>query len=137
MLYSYRGLRPEPIPFRIILPNGFTRTDPTTFTEEELIQAGFTGPFEEPEYNPKIETIDWINNQFIVRSYNEDEINEKWEEIRFIRNKSLSDTDYTQIMDYNMNLLNQEEWAEYRQKLRDIPNLQTNPFDIVWPKMPK
>lgn len=41
MLYSHNSQYPRPIPFRIRLSNGQTRTDPTTFTEQEIADAGY------------------------------------------------------------------------------------------------
>ena len=66
MLYSFNGCRPEPLPFRITLPNGFTRTDPSTFTEAEITAAGFTGPYTEPAYDPITQQIDWMNGTYAV-----------------------------------------------------------------------
>jgi hypothetical protein len=66
MLFSFNGCRPEPLPFRITLPNGFTRTDPSTFTEEEIAAAGFTGPYTAPVYDPVIEQLDWVDGKFAV-----------------------------------------------------------------------
>jgi hypothetical protein len=66
LLYSHNNQRPEPLPFRITLPNGFTRTDPSTFTEAEISAAGFTGPYTEPAYNPATEQLEWANGAFVV-----------------------------------------------------------------------
>lgn len=66
MLYSFNGTRPAPLPFRITLPNGFTRTDPSTFTEDEITAAGFTGPYTEPAYDPTTEQLDWVDDAFVV-----------------------------------------------------------------------
>jgi hypothetical protein len=66
MLYSFHGARPTPLPFRITLPNGFTRTDPSTFTEDEILAAGFTGPYTEPPYDPATEQLDWVDGAFAV-----------------------------------------------------------------------
>lgn len=66
MLYSFQGARPEPLPFRITLPGGFTRTDPTTFTSDELQAAGFTGPYHEPPYDSATEQLDWVGGAFVV-----------------------------------------------------------------------
>jgi hypothetical protein len=41
MLYSLNGAYPKPLPKRIVLSNGTTRTDPTTFTPEEIADAGY------------------------------------------------------------------------------------------------
>jgi hypothetical protein len=66
LLYSHNNARPEPLHFRITLPNGFTRTDPTTFTEDEIIAAGFTGPYTEPSYDPATEQLDWADGIYSV-----------------------------------------------------------------------
>jgi len=66
LLYSYNGSRPAPLPFRITLPNGFTRTDPSTFTEDEILAAGFTGPYVEPPYNPATEQLGWVDGAYVV-----------------------------------------------------------------------
>jgi hypothetical protein len=66
MLYSLHGARPAPLPFRVTLPNGFTRTDPSTFTEDEIIAAGFTGPYATPPYDPATEQLDWVDGVYSV-----------------------------------------------------------------------
>lgn len=65
-LYSLNGATPAPLPFRINLANGFTRTDPSTFTEEEIAEAGFVGPVEEPEYDPATQALSWNGTSFDV-----------------------------------------------------------------------
>lgn len=65
-LYSLHSARPAPLPFRITLPDGFTRTDPSTFTEDEIASAGFTGPYVEPPYDPATEQLDWVDGAYSV-----------------------------------------------------------------------
>jgi adenosyl cobinamide kinase/adenosyl cobinamide phosphate guanylyltransferase len=48
MLYSLNNKYPTPIPFRIFLSNGKTRTDPSTFTEEEIADAGYKAVSDRP-----------------------------------------------------------------------------------------
>lgn len=67
LLYSLNGERPAPLPFRIRLSNGFTRTDPSTFTPEEIAAAGYSGPFTEPPYDPATQALDWIDGAYVVR----------------------------------------------------------------------
>lgn len=67
-LYSYQGDQPGPLPFRITLPNGFTRTDPNTFTAEEIAAAGFTGPYTEPPYDPNTQILNWVDGKYVVVS---------------------------------------------------------------------
>lgn len=67
MLYSFNNARPEPLPFRITLPSGFTRTDPSSFTEEEISAAGFTGPYVEPSYDPTTQQLLWTDGGYSVQ----------------------------------------------------------------------
>lgn len=60
--------------------------------------------------------------------------NLQWDLIKQIRNKLLQDSDWTQLPD--VPILTKSTWALYRQQLRDITN-QTDPFNIIWPKMPE
>jgi hypothetical protein len=66
MFYSFNGAYPAPLPFRITLPNGFTRTEPLTFTEAEIASAGFTGPYTEPVYDPDTEQLEWTDGAFVI-----------------------------------------------------------------------
>lgn len=59
---------------------------------------------------------------------------EKWEMIRIERDAQLNESDYTQMPDYELS--NKDEWANYRQQLRDIPKIFSNPESVVWPKIP-
>jgi len=65
-LYSFNNSRPAPLPFRIRLPNGRTRTDPSSFTAEEIAAAGLTGPYEEPPYNPTTQQLLWVGGSYVV-----------------------------------------------------------------------
>ena len=133
MLYSLNGSLPEPLPFRIKFPDGFTRTDPSTFTQEELTSAGYSGPYTQPSYDSKTEVLDWDGSEYFVRPYNAQELEEQWNKVREQRNRLLKDSDWTQISDYDLGFENKEQWATYRQELRDLPEVQSNPFDIQWP----
>lgn len=52
--------------FRVRLADGGSRTDPETFTPEELAEWGYTGPYEKPDYDPKTQRLEWTGNAFIV-----------------------------------------------------------------------
>jgi hypothetical protein len=137
LLYSHNNARPEPLPFRIRFINGSTRTDSSTFTQEELTAAGYTGPFTEPSYDAKTEVLDWDGENYFVRPYNTQELEDQWNKVREQRNQLLKDSDWTQISDYDLGLENKEQWATYRQELRDLPEVQSNPFDISYPDIPE
>lgn len=56
-----------------------------------------------------------------------------WAVVRAKRNVLLQQTDWTQLPD--VPFLTKQDWAEYRQALRDITN-QQNPLNILWPLQP-
>lgn len=130
-LYSYNSAYPTPLPFRITLSNSKTRTDPSTFTTEELIDAGYILADEPPlcSYPNKLE---WINNTWAIRVPNETEIAQQWETIRSIRNDLLAASDVAIIRAYENNIAVSDDLKNYRQALRDI-TIQTNPWSVEWP----
>jgi hypothetical protein len=55
------------------------------------------------------------------------------QQVREKRNKLLSASDWTQVIDAPVD---QAAWATYRQALRDIPQQAGFPITIVWPVKP-
>lgn len=139
MLYSHRQSEPAPLPHRIRFADGSTRTDNSTFTRKELERAGFTGPYERPECDPKTETVDWDAEAlaFLVRPYSFDELQAQYAKVREQRIQLLKASDWTQISDYDLGLTSEarDAWAAYRQALRDLADAP-NPFDLTWPMPP-
>ena len=68
MLYSIRNQRPSPLPFRIRLSNGFTRTEPASFTAEEITDAGYVGPYTEPTYDAATEQLLWVDGAYVIEA---------------------------------------------------------------------
>ena len=67
MLYSIRQQRPAPLPFRIRLSNGFTRTEPASFTAEEIADAGYVA-FTEPAYDATTEQLLWMDGAYVIEA---------------------------------------------------------------------
>ena len=61
---------------------------------------------------------------------------EKWTEIREIRNTLLTECDWTQMNDSPISGSDLTNWQTYRQSLRDVTS-QSNPFEITWPTKPE
>ena len=59
-------------------------------------------------------------------------INQKWNEIRNTRNILLQDTDWRASSDLTLS----DDWKNYRNELRQIPQTQTDPYNITWPTEP-
>jgi hypothetical protein len=78
-LYSLQGELPKPLPARVRLSNGFTRTNPSTYTAKELDQWGYQGPIELPAWNPATEAIEWSGDDlsYLVRPLTTEELEER------------------------------------------------------------
>ncbi len=57
--------------------------------------------------------------------------------IRSKRNSLLSESDWTQVTDNPLTDAQRQDWAAYRQDLRDITETYTDPLTIVWPDKPE
>lgn len=60
----------------------------------------------------------------------------KWEELKSTRTRLLNETDWTQVQDSTLSEENKAEFAAYRQALRDIPQIYSDPDAVVWPEKP-
>ena len=57
-----------------------------------------------------------------------------WEQVRGKRDKLLGDSDYVLMPDYP--LADKSDWEIYRQSLRDVPQQDVLPDEVVWPDAP-
>lgn len=60
--------------------------------------------------------------------------------IRNKRNKLLDESDWTQVNDCPLTDSKKQEWATYRQELRDLPSLYqsaNNIADVIFPSIPE
>jgi len=147
MIYSYRSQIPEPLPFRIRLSNGQTRTEPATFTAEEIADAGYTPARDMPVIteNQRVvwssELIDWVVTDKTpeeIEQERQDAIARQWNAIRKQRDQLMKDFDWRYIRyarEVRLNLTPSDNIAAmdtYMQTLADITT-QEDPFNIVWP----
>ena len=91
------------------------------------------------ETNPIILDSEYVQNFEIVDADDftiNKRLEQQWGEIRDIRNKLLSESDWTQLRDTPIREPQLGQWQDYRQKLRDITS-QPNPFNINWPTKPQ
>lgn len=145
MLYSKNGSYPNQIPFRIRLSNGLTRTEPSTFTPEEIADAGYISVEDPPASILDNQILEWTGTVWNVRDKTEQELElelaRKWQEIRDQRDHMLSLLDwrfhrYQSQVRLNITPTDSIESLDtYGQALRDI-TLQSDPYNIVWPTPP-
>jgi hypothetical protein len=135
-LYSFQGQEPQELPQKIRLSDGRSRTDSSTFTEEEIAEAGFTGPYTKPEFDPEFETQSWDEEigDWVTTQIPDDRL---WERLRRSRNLRLVDSDWSQLSDAPLTSAEKTAWATYRQELRDLPANTIDPKQITWPLQPE
>ena len=141
--YSYRGNYPQQMPFRIKLSDGTTRTDPRTFTDELIADAGYVAVSDRPTINNDTQILSW-NSQlvdWVVTDKTEEQIavetqakiDAQWTIVRDQRDDYLGSTDILILRAFESGNTANVDVVTYRQALRDIPQTQTDPFNIIWP----
>lgn len=75
-LYTLHGAYPAPLPDRLRMPDGSTRTDPASFTEEEIALAGYSPVTDKPS-SSDFEVVEWVNGQWAVRSMTPEEATQR------------------------------------------------------------
>jgi hypothetical protein len=71
--YSKGGAYPAALPFRIRLPDGRTRTNPASFTPEELADAGFVAA--DPKPAPGVnQEVTWGDGAWVLRDKTPEEL---------------------------------------------------------------
>ena len=147
MQYSINGDYPTTIlPHRIRLPNGLTKTDSTTFTNSDLVSAGITTVADTPSYNTNTHKLVWNREitEWDVIELDEDELanlnNEKWMAVRDQRDFLLSEADQRVLRHQSEERAgitthtdNISDLDTYMQQLREIPQTNSDPDNIVWP----
>jgi hypothetical protein len=71
-------------------------------------------------------SLQWVPDQFQATS-----------EVNSQRTALLYSSDWTQIPNNPLTTEQQQEWAVYRQQLRDIPQQSGYPYNVVWPTPPQ
>ena len=145
-LYSHNGKPPAPLPHRIQLENGLTKTDSSTFTAEEISSNGYTGPYTIPTIDEATQIWRWDkdNLRYVVsdKPTPEEEVafvpttEQRWSDLREIRNSRLVICDWTRLDDSGLSDSKKAEWATYRQTLSDFPANVSDITDYTWPTSP-
>jgi len=146
-LYSYKTEYPTTeIPERIRLSNGSTRTDSSTFTSDELVDAGYVEVSNPPDFNQETHKLVWSGIEWQTISLTESEISarnaKRWQEIRETRDVKIKEIEWRvmrnlsetrQGLDTTDNITDLDA---YIQALRDITSSTTNPLEVSWPSTP-
>jgi hypothetical protein len=147
MHYSYNNQYPvsfEYLPDRIRMPDGTTRTDKATFTEEELSLAGWIIVNNPPDYDRSKTKLEWSIKEdnsygWIVRGI---PLEEKEQEVRTARNSRINAVmwriyRYQRERRLGLETTDKiEELDSYMQALADITDQESFPWHIEWPIEP-
>jgi hypothetical protein len=88
-LYSYKSQYPKPLPYRITLSDGRTRTDPYSFTTQEIEDAGYTLAPDKPIVNDW-ENLNWTGASWAVSDKPVDQLKaEKEQQINSLREQRI------------------------------------------------
>lgn len=135
--------------FKTLFPS-VTFSDIATSTETEPYWYGvfeWAYPPENLEYTKSFDDVGvtkhedgvW-RNTFVMRNATAEEIENKTkykaEQERHRRYILLRRAEWTQMPDNNLSVVEKQAWAEYRQKLRDVPQQLGFPWVIDWPVPP-
>jgi hypothetical protein len=133
--------------FRLLFP-GTNFSWPFVAEDVEPLGFGLYDFSSQPELGvfEKVVEVDPVKDEYgrwrqtwAVEPMNEEEVaartEQEWGEVRSKRNFLLVRSDWTQLEDTPLTATKKQEWASYRQALRDIPT-QSDPFNIVWPISP-
>jgi hypothetical protein len=135
--YSHKNKIPGPLPHEIKLSNGKTRTDVSTFTDEELAEAGYVLAPEKPLIN-RSQKLEWNETEWIIKDKTDADKTDEWRNIQEVCIKILQMTDFKVLKCYENNIPVDPRLVAYRQAIRDVYNNinNINPWDLVWPVKP-
>lgn len=136
--YSFQGRFPEKLPHRIKLSNGITRTDSSTFTAEEIQDAGWI----EVENPPSVEYPnrlgwDFENMKWTIEQPDVVAVGKRLIWIREECQRKLAETDYKVIKALEAGEALDPIYVQYRQELRDLyNNIESleDPWNLVFPQ---
>jgi len=144
MLYSHNQQTPGLLPDRIRLSTGLTKTDKSTFTAQELLDAGYIPADVPPAYNPNQQHLVWDKTTWKLIDFTAEElaarIELEWKGVRALRNKFILDVEWKisrALSQQRMGLPVTDNIAaldNYIQALRDITN-QSDPYNVIWPTL--
>jgi hypothetical protein len=91
-------------------------------------------------YEQALEIFDTEKQRRFREQLAEEELREAsrdyWKEFRNERNRKLIECDWTQLSDSPITKQKKQEWAVYRQGLRDLPENTNDPKNPEWPSTP-
>jgi hypothetical protein len=130
MLYSFKNKYPKSLPNRIVLSDGTTRTDKSTFTLEQIQDAGYV-EVEDPPIVQYPNKLEWSGTKWVVLPPDMSDIEKQKANIREQCLHILFDTDYKVIKAFESGTQVDPYYVQYRQEIRDLYN-SVDELEDVW-----
>jgi hypothetical protein len=136
-LYYKDNSLPKELPFRITLSNGMTRTDPSSFTDEEIADAGYIEAPAKPRIVEAGKSIVWNFETHEWKIVGEALTEEQSTNLWYFKNKEtqeilLQETQWMVARNLELGIVD-EEFDAYRQELENF-DLFGDPATKQWPK---
>lgn len=131
-----------------VIVNNETLDIVTTYSADPDIQLEYHGDWGNPELFTHVKIPDGYKSNLtfaerdsngiiqVVENPNDNRDQIALQNIRTLRNSKLMICDWTQSRDSPLSQEKQNEWAAYRQLLRDFPSTITDPTNVTWPLPP-
>lgn len=136
-LYYKPGQIPSELPFRIRLSDGRTRTDPSSFTDEEIADAGYAEAPAKPSFVETGKSVVWnyeTHEWYAVgKAVTEEQNTKHW----YFRNKEtqeilLQESQWMATRNFELGIVD-EVFDAYRQELENF-DLFGDPATKQWPQ---
>jgi len=145
-LYSFNQGEPKELPHEIRLSNGDIRTDSSSFTDEELADAGYVFAGFAPEHDAATQKATWSGTAWMVSDKTAQELQAErdalWAEIRQQRDQKINNFEWriSRCLSETRQGISPTsdtiaELDAYVQSLRNITD-QSDPSSISWPVEP-
>lgn len=146
MLYSYKGQKPiawDEFPHRIRLSSGITKTDKTTFTQDDIIDSGWLIVDDSPLIENPHRYYAYWHSEFLIWQVLEYNFAEKVNEVNALKEKHLAIVDKN-IAEYERSMrqgisssLDFEQLKEYLNSLDRLSEQEGYPYYVVFPTPPQ
>ena len=134
LVYKENYLMPEKPPFRIVLSDGGKRTDPDSFTEDELVDAGYKIAPPKPRIIPRGMSIGWDRENekwIVVGEYDKPLDSFDW----FKENKKMRDVLLEEIEVTRLRLIEQDaDMTEFNEYIDALNNVNLSTQNVAWPQ---
>lgn len=146
MLYSLNKAEPKELPFKIYLSDGKERTDPSSFTDDEIADAGYVFAGFAPAHDSTTQKATWNGTEWVISNKTAEELQAEkdnlWKEIREQRDEKINNFEWriSRYLSETRQGINPttdtiSQLDTYVQALRNITK-QTDPSNITWPSIP-